>query len=168
MLRSMLVSVSLSLALVVGLAGAAHAGDVPYPAGKVSFWLPDDWTNKGGGDEKGAMLATAAPDQSAGFIFTVTDAKDVKKAQKLIKKLLSPIVTDAKMGKGKNGKLNGMKETTFEGAGKASGKPVKILVMLIETPAKKVVLAVGLADADKFDANEATLMKIVTGIKPMS
>jgi len=170
MSRSILVSMLASLILAVGLVGTAEAGDNPYPPGAVTVWTPDDWTTKAAGDEKGAMLVSVNADQSAGVFVTVTDAKDVKKAQKLLKKLLKPVLTKPKLGKAKVIELNGMKGVVIDGKAKTkdAGKKVGIRVILVETPAKKALLFVGLADEEKFAANKDTLVKIIDGIKPLA
>lgn len=170
MSRSILVSMLASLALVVGLGGRAFAGDYPYEPGGITVSTPDSWKTQANGDAKGAGLVTINADQSAAVIITVTSAKDLKKAQKMLKKSLAPYLTKPKMGKGKTIDLNGLKGFEFDGKAKAkdTGKDVGVLIMLLETPTHKALLLIGLAEADKFDANKADLMSIIQSIKPLS
>jgi hypothetical protein len=154
---------------VMTLAGVAFAGEHPYPPGKVSVATPDNWKTSETGDKKGALLASVNADESAGILVTVTDASDTKKAAKLIDNLLAPMLAHAKLSPAKALELNGMKGISMEGSAKTkdSGKKVGIFVLLLETPVNKALLFVGLADADKFAANKATLLGIIQSIKPL-
>jgi hypothetical protein len=169
MARTTLLAFFVSLSLAVSLSRGAFAGDHPYPPGKVTVTTPDDWKTSSGGDAKAAILAAVNPDQSAAIFITVTDAKDLAKAEQLLDNLLAPVIGQSKLDKPKTVQLNGMKGFSFEGSGKVkdTGKSAGILVLLLETPAHKVLLFVGLADKEKFAANKATLAAIVQSVKPL-
>lgn len=169
-MRTTLLSILASLVLAVALAGHASAGDNPYAPGGITVWTPDDWTTAANGDDKGALLMSRNADNTAGIVATVTDAKDAKKAQKLLKKLFKPVLSPPKLDKGAVVEINGMKGYMFKGKAKAkaTGKKVGLMVLALETPTHKLLLFVALADEASFAANKDTLVQIVQGIKPLA
>jgi len=162
----MKLSIIASILFVLGLTTApAVAGDFVGPGG-VSVYVPDDWKmEKAGGGGEGVMVAH---NDDAGVIYLIADAKNLKKANKTLEKILKKVgITKAKLGKAKSVDVNGFKGLARKGTAKdKDGKGLTVGVLLLELADKKVLVACGVVDTAKKDAYAATFDQIVAGIKP--
>jgi hypothetical protein len=159
-------SILLAFLMICGLAAPALARDLT--GNGVTAWVPDDWKVDGASDGNEGLVAAVSPAEDAGVIFALADAKNLKKAKQAMKKLVSTVVSKPKLGKAKAITLNGMKGFAAKGTAIADGKAVAVMVLILETPAKQVLLVCGLVEASKKASYQETLDKIGAGIRPAS
>lgn len=158
--------VALSLVVTVALAATASPARAEvrtHAAAKVSINVPDGWKIEA---EEDSMTVTDPKEEVALFMH-ILEAKDVKAAIEAI---------DSEVGSSFQGvtwddepkttKLNGMDAMTLDGKAKVDGKPVELGVVILATPAKKILLIVGAVEADKAKQHEKDVVALLTSIKP--
>jgi hypothetical protein len=144
-------------------APVARAATKTHEEAGVSVWIPDDW--KGKGDKN--MMTIMDPKEDVALLFLVMNAPDLKKATDALDAELAKRVQDVKFeGKAQQTKLNGMDALTLDGTGKVQGKLVDLGVLVVKTPKNKIVLVLGMVNAEKKIEFKPTVRKIITSLKP--
>lgn len=154
----------LPLAALVLAATPAAAETKTHSKAKIQLDVPTGWKMNTQGD----VMTVADPTDELGFIFIVTEATELKKVVANIDKELAKVASDITWKK-KNPeplKLNGMDALANKGKGKVGGKDADLMLLLVRTPADKVLLIVGAVDSAKKDAHKAEVQTFVASIKP--
>src|ERR1041385_8377792 len=153
----------LALALLAFVAAPASAEIKRHPTAKVEIDIPTGWNMQT--PDKDVMFVTD-PAQDVFAFFIVTDAKDVQKALQTLDEKLKGTLTDVKwaFSEPKKDKLNGMDAMYNKGEGKVKGKPVNLGLVLVHTPADKVLSVVAGVDSTKKEAHKAEIDKLIGSI----
>ena len=157
----------LALALLAIAGGPAAAEIKKHPTAKVEIDVPNGW-KMGSPKNEPDIMTVMDPAGEVSFLFIVTDAKELANVVAELDKRLAKTVTDIKWSSAKPtaDKLNGMDVLVNNGAGKASGKDVNISIVLVHTPADKVLMVVVFVDPAKYPAHKAEIQKLIGSIKP--
>lgn len=152
-----------AFALFAAFATTSHADKRTHAAAKVSIDVPDGWKIDA---EEDNMTITDAADECAIF-FIVLETDDLHKALDAIDSELSKVAKNIKWeDKPSELKLNGMDAIALDGKGKIDGTDADMGVMLINTPADKILLVLGAVESAKSSKHEADVEKILKSIKP--
>lgn len=163
MKRVLLSALVLTLAVAV-VPSALHAKDFEHKDAKVTLWIPDDWTI----EAEEELLTATDKAETIGLIFWVVDADAIETVMKELEKELGKVIKDAEpTGEPTETKVNGMDAMFIDGVGKVEGEKVAWSLGLVVTPAGKVLFTLGMADPEQLSKHEATLEKIMKGLKPM-
>ena len=167
----------LALVLVIAIGTAACGGATTQPngpgfetervhnAGRVKLWIPPGWAVD---DSANDQLVLTAPDQSVSLGFTVLDGADLGSA--LLGVGAAALVGYDNLqlvGSPVTAQINGMEALLQDGKATYKGIPVELSVGVIDTPSEKYLLVVGEAETATFAQNEATIRKVIEGIKPL-
>ena len=157
-------NVLVALALVALAAAPAAAEVKKHPTAKVEIDVPSTWKMDGKAD----VMTLADPTNEVGIILIVTEAKDLQKVVGELDKQLAKVATDIKWAKPKPEavKLNGMDALANRGTGKVSGKDANLGLLLVHTPADKILLVVAMVEAAKDAQHKAEIDKLISSIKP--
>lgn len=143
---------------------ALFAETLSHSTAGVHIWVPDDWSQDG--DDN--MLIAGDPNEEIIMVFGVLEADAIDAAIEEMDKELSQIVADAEpVGEPEEVKINGMDALVMDGKGTVEGTPVDMGIALIATPNQKILLVFGVVESSAAAKHEATVEKIMTGIKPM-
>jgi len=144
-------------------ASTAFAEQHVHSKAKVSVDVPSGWKMDGGEDHMTVMDAKG----EVAFFLMVMEASDLEHAAKAIDKEVGKAVKNVKWeGEPSELKLNGMDAMALEGTGKVDSQAVDLGVLIVVTPAKKVLLVLGAVDHEKSDAHEADVKAFLNSIKP--
>jgi len=155
--------IALALALVMGQA-AAHADMKVHKAAKVSLDIPEGWKITAANETDMVILE---PKEEVLVILRVLEASALDKATKDVDAFIAKSVDKVKWeDKAKPTKLNGMDALALEGTGLYKGTPVDLGVLVVVTPAKKVLLVLGVMDHKSSAQHQAQVDAFVTSIKP--
>ena len=154
----------LALALVAATLSPAAAEIKKHPTAKVEIDVPTGWKMGGKGD----VMTLTDPTSDVGIILLVSDAKDLQKVVAELDKQLAKVATDIKweLAKPEAVKLNGMEALHNKGTGKVNGKSADLGLILVRTPADKVLLVVAACDSTKHAQHKDEISKLVASIKP--
>lgn len=154
-----------ALVLVAAFSSPALAEVKTHPTAKVAIDVPTGWKLNGNGD----VMTIADPTEEVGFILVVTDASDVDKVVANLDQRLAKVATDIKWASPKPEKstLNGMPALTNRGEGKVNGKNANLGLILVRTPADKVLLVVAAVESSKYAGHKADVQKLIASIKPV-
>jgi hypothetical protein len=136
-----------------------------HAAGRVKLWVPPGWAVDDG--NANALIMTA-PDQSVSLSFAVLDGNDLGSA--LLSVGAAALIGYDNLelvGTPVSAQINGMEALLQDGKGSYKGMAVELSVGVIDTPSDKYLLVVGEAETSMFAAHEATIRKVVEGIKPI-
>ena len=136
-----------------------------HAAGRVKLWVPPGWAVD---DSANDALVMTAPDQSVSLAFTVLDGNDLGTA--LLNVGAAALIGYDNLelvGSPVQGQINGMEALLQDGRGTYKGRGVELAVGVIDTPSEKYLLVVGEAESAYFPNHEATIRKVMEGIKPM-
>jgi hypothetical protein len=161
----------LQLGLILGVltvSALAYAAPTPIPDTGAQFEMPADWKTAGQGKNTATIVD---PSGSAAVSFAVIPGKPevLKKADAALKKQLAAILSKMKVEeKMKAQKVNGLDATvgTASGVMKAGNKPVKMAVMYVVTPSKKVLFVFAILETAHFDEMKGKVLGIMTSIAP--
>jgi predicted Zn-dependent protease len=149
--------------LLVALPSLALAEKKTHAEAKVSIDVPAGWKS----EAEEHTLTMSDPNEEAVIALMVVDAKDLEKAADALDKEIGNAVSDLKWdGEPSEVKVNGMDGMAVDGKGKIEGKAVDVGVLLVVSPAGKVVLVLGAVESSKAKKHEAQLEKILKSIKP--
>jgi len=157
--------VTLSLLIVMLVAGVAGANVHKNKAAKVSVDIPKKWSV----DAKDELIRATSPNNEVAVVLWVADSPDVKAAlTKLEGELYSAIKGLKWVDNTKKLKVNGIKGTWVEGVG-LSGRATQLDVIVFvagPTPAKKGAILFAVVDHDKYEANRSAIQSIFGTLKP--
>jgi hypothetical protein len=164
----------LCLAIAMGAAACAPTTAQPqgpgfetervHTAGRVKLWVPPGWAI----DDGNNAIVMTAPDQSVSMSFTVLDGNDLGSA--LLNVGAAALIGYDNLqlvGAPVQAQINGMEALLQDGKGSYKGTQVELSVGVIDTPSDKYLLVVGEAETAMFQQHEATIRKVVEGIKPI-
>jgi predicted Zn-dependent protease len=156
----------LALAALALMASPAAAETKTHATAKIQMDVPTGWKMQ----SKGDVMSLADPTDELGFVFIVTDAKELDKVVARLDKEVGKIASDITWKKKQPEPLtlNGMKGLGNKGTGKVSGKSADLALLLIRTPADKVLLILGAVESSRKDAHKAEVQKFIASIKPAS
>jgi hypothetical protein len=167
----------LLLCLAIAIAATACGGASSQPqgpgfetervhnAGRVKLWVPPGWAIDDGNAD---AIVMTAPDQSVSMSFTVLDGNDLGSA--LLSVGAAALIGYDNLqlvGTPVTAQINGMEALLQDGKAQYKGTQVELSVGVIDTPSDKYLLVVGEAETSTFAAHEATIRKVVEGIKPI-
>ncbi len=153
---------AVALLAVFAVWAPAAAEIKTHPTAKVQFEVPDSWKTKADGD----AMAIVDPSQEMFFYFIVADAKDLNNIAAELDKRLANLVTDVKWAKPEKATVNGMPALKRKGEGKVSGTPSNIGLVLVQTPAAKVLVVLAAVETAKYPAHKDEIAKLLNSIKP--
>ncbi len=143
---------------------ALFADTLSHSTAGVNIWVPDNWSQEG--DDN--MLIAGDPNEEIIMVFGILEASEIDAAIEEMDRELSQIVENAEpVGEPEEVKINGMDAIVMDGKGSVEGTPVEMGIALIATPNKKILLVFGVVEATAAEKHEATVEKIMMGIKPM-
>lgn len=156
----------LALSALALMASPAAAETKTHAAAKIQMDVPTGWKMQAKGD----VISVADPTDELGFVFIVTDAKELDKVVGKLDKEVGKIASDITWKKKQPEPLtlNGMKGLGNKGTGKVSGKNADLALLLIRTPADKVLLILGAVESSKKEAHKAEVQQFIASIKPAS
>jgi hypothetical protein len=155
----------LSVALVALAALPASADVKSFATAKVSVDVPAGWKSSGSAEQ----MNLVDPTNEVGFVMVVTETADLKKVvMELDKRLASTMPNIKWAGDPKSDKLNGMDAIYNLGTAKVNGKDANVTLLLLHTPADKVLLVIGAVDSAKFANHKAEVQKLIASFKPAS
>jgi predicted Zn-dependent protease len=156
----------LALALFLGItlaAPSARADVRVHEAAKVSLDVPAGFKV----DAEDNVMTLTGPDDDIAFFLMVLDASDLKKAMDALDSEVSKSFQGVTWeDEPKTTKLNGMDAFTLDGAAKADGKAVELGVLLVATPAKKILMVLGAVEKAKSKKYDRTVERFIASIKP--
>lgn len=158
--------VFLALAALALTAAPAAAETKTHSAAKIQMDVPSGWKVQ----SKGDVMSVADPTDELGFIFIITDAKDLDSVVAKLDKEVAKVASDITWKKKKPEPLtlNGMKALGNKGTGKVAGKSADLALLLVRTPADKVLLILGAVESSRKDAHRAEVQQFIASIKPAS
>jgi len=131
---------------------------------KISIWYPDDWGMES--DEDSLMIVD--PSGEVIFIYILVASDKMEDALEVLKKELLSMVSDLQsVGEPEEDDLNGMECIFMEAQGKIDGVGVDIGIIMVITPADKVLLVMGIVESAKYEKHEETIAEIIMGIQPL-
>jgi predicted Zn-dependent protease len=145
--------------------GPAFETERVHNAGQVKLWVPPGWTVD---DSANDALVMTAPDSSVSLAFAVLDGQDLGTA--LLNVGAAALVGYDNLqlvGAPVSGQINGMEALLQDGKATYKGIAVELSVGVIDTPSDKFLLVVGEAESAAFPEHEATIRKVIEGIKPI-
>jgi len=163
MFRALIVSL-----VVVVAASTARADDVPCPAGaNCSVYVPSGWKKDAAAQGSQALLIAVSPDDKAGLLYTVVEAKNFDAALGMIDAILGKVVKDAKVEKGGKLTVNGIPALGFTGSGKSAddGKAVSLAAVILQPNPTHVLFAIAMTHNEVKAKYKAEFDKALAGIK---
>lgn len=143
---------------------AALAEPRTHSEAKVTIDVPTGWKVDAGEDH----MTITDPKEEIALFLIVLEAKDLDKAIKAMEKEVGKAVKDVEWdGEPQELKLNGMDAIALDGKGKIEGTDADLGVLLVVTPAGKVLLVLGAVESARAKAHEKTLEKLLKSIKPV-
>jgi len=149
-----------------GFSSIAYADVKPHKAAQISVDVPSGW--KVQAPDENTMVVTE-PKNELAFRMMVLEEGDVqaalKKANEKIQKSFQDIKCPAEL---KPNKLNGMEAATQDCTASLNGTPVDIGLLLVRTPAKKILMVVAMCEKAKTDARRGEMNAFLLSIKPLT
>ncbi|MBN1523678.1 MAG: hypothetical protein JW904_04275 [Spirochaetales bacterium] len=155
------------LAVCVFFAAAiAYTEEYFHDDAGISMWFPDSWEVS---IESQNYIFATHPTGEVGILYLVFDADEIETKLDALDKELENLVDDLEMIEDSMSEetLNGMNAMVTAATGTAGGIPVNIGVILVATPNEKVLLIVGMIEAEKYDEHEKILDEILGRVKPL-
>jgi hypothetical protein len=154
------------VSVVAFLAFVAPAYGEKLDAAKVSLDPPTGWNV----ERKPEKITIANPNNEIAFVVLVRDgANDQEKKAALAEaeQILNSIAKDVKWAGGwKKAQTNGMPTIANRATATMAGKDGRVFVLVIESPAKKMVVFIAAVDAAKEKQYEPTIKAFIDSIKP--
>jgi predicted Zn-dependent protease len=151
--------------VLAGISSLAYAEVKPHKAAQISVDVPTGWKTQAP-DEN--TMVVVDPKEELAFRMMILDEGELpaslKKANDKIQKQFPDVKCAADM---KPTKLNGMDAATQDCTASLGGKPVDLGVLLVRTPAKKILMVVAIADHSKIDARRGDINAFLLSIKPL-
>jgi len=145
-------------------AAPAHAETRTHEGAKVTLDVPSGWKVETDGDS----MTINDPKEEVAFFLHVLDVDALDKAVDALDKEVGKSFQNVKWeDEPSEQKINGMDSLILEGTAKIDGKPVDIGVLLVATPAKKILLVLGAVEHDKAKKHDKDVEHFLTSIKPM-
>lgn len=156
---------------VLALARSTYAAPVTVPIGPagVQLSIPSEWKTTRQGNTATIVDPTGNAFVSLTLIPGTADA--LKKAKDTFAAELKKIMLDVSLPSDmQSKKLNGLDVVLGDGSGtlKAGKKPVKLGVMLVVTPKKKVLFCFAMVAADKEAALKGPIVAVLSSIAPLT
>jgi hypothetical protein len=157
------IAASIALLGIAILASApVSAAEKAHPAAKIKLWFPDGWELA----EDEGDWTIQDPDEEVTIALTLFEASQFDAAlDDLDRELAKKVDNLVRASKPTQTKINGLKATGLTARGKHDGIPVEIEVLLVATPADKILLFYGMAEAGKFKKHSRTITRILQSIK---
>lgn len=152
-----------AFAFLAFVSSAAQAEVKTLSSAKVTIDTPEGWKV----EQQGENYSMVGPNEEVSFVVQTFEAADAQKALNQADAFLNKIATDIKWaGKPKEVQTNGMKSLANKAKAKIAGKDALIAVLVVKTPADKILLLVGAVDATKEKQYTPILKKFIDNIKP--
>jgi len=152
----------LTLAMLLAMAALAHAGEPRVAAGLV-VQVPDGWTVS----EDGKLVSLVHPQGEVSLQLIQLSERDLARAQKRVFKDLPKSFQDIQWdGAARKLSLNGMAAWSREASARLGKQAVRLGVLAVRTPKRRVVLVMAVSDAARAAANTAVVAELVGGLKP--
>jgi hypothetical protein len=149
--------------LSVLASGAARAEGLKDDAGKIQLEVPHGW----GKTQTENVVHLADPKHEVLVSFGVVEAKNLKKTLEDVDKAMRQMTTKLAMGKTGEGSVHGMRVFKVGGEALLNGKPVRVWLLMIETPTKKVAVILTFTNKASFDSHKGELRTIFDSIRPL-
>jgi hypothetical protein len=141
-----------------------YAEEMVNETARISIWYPDNWTVES--DEDNVMIAD--PDEEVIFVYMLVESDEVEDALAALDKELLSVVSDVKnVGEVEEDMLNGMNCLFMEAQGSIDKVGVDIGIFMVVTPAKKILIVMGIVQTAAYEKHEETIDKIIQGIQPL-
>lgn len=167
-MRKIIASTVTVLALAISATAFAQAAQTKKEAAfKIQYDVPAGLNVTTNGN----MTALDEPKHEVAFFIELSDATDPAKAMGGLDAVTSKVVKDVKqVGAPQKTTQNGMEAVKMAATGALveGGKPVKIVILLIKSPAGKYVGVVGIVDSSKENAWKDTMIKVLSSFKPLA
>jgi hypothetical protein len=152
------------LVFIVLPVAAAQAKTYPHKAAKVQVEFPDYW----GVRADGQMVVASPRDGTLLLVLGVVKAKKIDHALRNLSQDLKQFVKSPKIeGKPESVNINGLAGYSVEAYGSIEGKRADLAILLLETPAKNVLLVLGIGEQGKFEKHLPAVAQILNSLKPM-
>ena len=139
-----------------------QAKEIYFPNARINFWVPNEWNRKFDGE----AVSVAEPGGDVLLVISAVEANDLDSVLNDLDTELSKIIDNVTLdGSPTETTVNNMPAAFVEATGQMQGQDVEIGVLIVITPAEKMLLAIGIIDASKTDQYEATLNRVFGGIK---
>ncbi|MBL8032897.1 MAG: hypothetical protein JNJ69_04305 [Leptospiraceae bacterium] len=153
--------------LLVGVAlfvaGSLSAKKYPHEESGVVVDIPGSWNVSGDANS----LHAETKDGEAGMYFIVMPAESMEAALNALDAELAKTVQNLTHGEAQQTKVNGMPAVSVDGKGQVGGQPVEVGVLVIQTPANKVLLVFGIVSETGAKKHQKHLTRILRGIKKL-
>ncbi len=143
---------------------AARAAEARIAKAGIQLWHPDDWTAGLENDE----LVLRDPAGQVIMVFDVVEASQVDAAlANLETSLRDRGVGNVTLVESEDRNIHGMQAELKSGEAVMEGKPVKLGVGIIETPANNVLLVFSMADSRWAENHKPTILRILDNLRPL-
>jgi hypothetical protein len=152
-----------AFALLAVLSAPAFAEKRTHSAAQVSIDVPAGYKVEADEDS----MTISDPAGELGVFFVVLDADALDEALKAVDKEVGKLAKGVKWDdKPSEMKLNGMDAVGLDGKGTIDGTAAELGVLLVNTPADKILLVLGAVESDKASKHEAAVSSMLKSIKP--
>ena len=152
-----------AFAFAAVLSAPAFAETRTHAAAKVSIEIPAGYKVEAGENN----MTITDPAGELGVFFLILESDDLQKALKAVDKEVGKVAKGVKWDdEPSEVKLNGMDAVGLDGKGTVDGVAAELGVMLVNTPADKILLVLGAVESDKAKKHEAAVEGMLKSIKP--
>jgi predicted Zn-dependent protease len=152
--------------VLAGFSSIAYADVKPHKVAQISVDIPTGWRTQAP-DEN--TMVVVDPKEEVAFRMMILEEGDVqaslKKANEKIQKTFQDVKCPADL---KPTKLNGMDAATQDCTASLGGKPVDLGLLLVRTPAKKILMVLAIIDHSKLEARKAEATAFLLSVKPLA
>ncbi|MCO4770069.1 MAG: hypothetical protein KDA24_08580 [Deltaproteobacteria bacterium] len=143
--------------------GTPTGVEVVYRRAKVKIAVPKGWTSQ----EEDDVLTLSAADESVQVLFTILEASAIDAALDELGSELDEMIKNPRFEEPEDAVFAGMPARILEGTGTIEGTAVELGLALIDTPADKVLLVLGLGEEGRMTKNQAAIDALFAGIRPL-
>ena len=148
---------------ILGLATVASAETITLDLTKVTVDVPEGWTQKDVGNNTRSL---DDPNKQVNIAIIGTEGQNLLTVVTNVTAMLKKMMPKLKLDKGKKAAINGMTGKVFAGSGVYGPKPVKVGLVVLETPDHHGLMVVTIAEAAKAKANAKAVAGILASLKP--
>lgn len=154
---------SLFVAGLLTMPLASLAEELTHKEAQVKLWAPDDWEQ----EQEDDTLTITSPDEDIAVIFSIFESDDLEAAVDGLAEGLDEFIEDAElMGDPAKGDINGMPTVAIDAKGTVDGEDVYASILLVNTPADKLLICLAIGEKEAVEADAKTIQKIFKGMKP--